>query len=236
MSSILKALKRVETDPDQGGPGPTGAPPPWTVRTRLRPPWTDRIWEWALLRGRLVLALVLAGTMAGAILFGSVWLSLFPGAVETGPLLRETDKTASRPLAASPRLAQDQKVPKPESVARPPKKLVPIPAVPRPVIPGPVASPLSLKPIVSADTPQPRMLQPPASPEAVLPMPESAGLTAQAISWSPEAGKRITVINERVLHIGDTVKGYTVKEIEPDRITLVRNGTAHGLVFAPGHP
>jgi type II secretory pathway component PulC len=46
----------------------------------------------------------------------------------------------------------------------------------------------------------------------------------QAISWAENSDRRIAVINNNVLHEGDSVEGYTVVKIRPDDVVLRRDG------------
>ena len=64
-----------------------------------------------------------------------------------------------------------------------------------------------------------------ADPFANVPrMEENSPIQLQAISWAQSAEKRIAVINNRVLHEGDSVEGYTVVKIRPDDVVLRRDG------------
>ncbi len=49
-------------------------------------------------------------------------------------------------------------------------------------------------------------------------------INLQAISWAQPAENSIAVINNSVLHEGDSVAGYTVVKIRPDDVILRREG------------
>ena len=53
----------------------------------------------------------------------------------------------------------------------------------------------------------------------------------QAITWSRESHKRIAVINNRILHEGESVSGYLLVTINQDDVVLGRNGRTWQLSF-----
>lgn len=53
---------------------------------------------------------------------------------------------------------------------------------------------------------------------------ENSPINLQAISWASTASKSIAVINNSVLHEGDSVEGYSVVKIRPDDVILRRDG------------
>lgn len=53
----------------------------------------------------------------------------------------------------------------------------------------------------------------------------------QAITWSREPHKRITVINNRILHEGETVSGYLLVSINQDDVVLGREEKTWKLLF-----
>lgn len=60
---------------------------------------------------------------------------------------------------------------------------------------------------------------------------DSAGLTLQAISWSTDAAGRIAVINGQVCREGDQVDGYIVRQIDPDDVIVSNDATTGKLSF-----
>jgi hypothetical protein len=53
----------------------------------------------------------------------------------------------------------------------------------------------------------------------------------QAVTWSRESHKRIAVINNRILHEGETVSGYLLVTINQDDVVLGRDGRTWKLSF-----
>ena len=53
----------------------------------------------------------------------------------------------------------------------------------------------------------------------------------QALTWSREPHKRIAVINNRILHEGETVSGYLLVAINQDDVILGREGKSWKLLF-----
>ncbi len=56
-------------------------------------------------------------------------------------------------------------------------------------------------------------------------------LQLQAISWSDLPKARITIINGRILHEGQSVEGYTVIQIRPDNVVLDKAETYWKLEY-----
>jgi type II secretory pathway component PulC len=54
----------------------------------------------------------------------------------------------------------------------------------------------------------------------------------QAISWAQDKDQSITVINNTILHEGDSVEGYTVVKIRPDDVILRRSGRMWRATFS----
>lgn len=65
----------------------------------------------------------------------------------------------------------------------------------------------------------------PPDPYANVPrLEENSPIKLQAISWAESAEKSIAVINNSVLHEGDSVEGYSVVKIRPDDVIVRREG------------
>jgi hypothetical protein len=56
---------------------------------------------------------------------------------------------------------------------------------------------------------------------------EKAGLDLQAISWASASHQRLAVINGTLCRENESVKGYTIKQINPDDV-IVSNGAVTG--------
>jgi type II secretion system (T2SS) protein B len=61
---------------------------------------------------------------------------------------------------------------------------------------------------------------------------EGVGLRIQAISWGDVPQERLVVINNQVLHEGESIEGYQISQINPDDIVLRRGGNAYQLDFS----
>jgi hypothetical protein len=66
----------------------------------------------------------------------------------------------------------------------------------------------------------------------VPPLEANSPIDLQAISWAESAAQRIAVINNVVLHEGDSVEGYFVVQIRPDDVVLRREGRMWRANFA----
>jgi len=83
---------------------------------------------------------------------------------------------------------------------------------------------------ISPSSPSPDMIKvrpaddfPPLAPDA--------GLTLQAISWSPEPARRLAVINGRLCREGEPVDGFVVVRINQDDVLLSDGRISGKLVF-----
>jgi hypothetical protein len=56
-------------------------------------------------------------------------------------------------------------------------------------------------------------------------------LKIQAIAWAPDVQDRMAVINNRILHEGESVEGYTILAITEDQILLGAEGRRWKAVF-----
>lgn len=65
---------------------------------------------------------------------------------------------------------------------------------------------------------------PPADVYANTPMLTDGRLRVHAIAWAPQPADRMTVINSRVLHEGDSVEDFTVMVIRPDDVVVREKG------------
>jgi type II secretory pathway component PulC len=70
---------------------------------------------------------------------------------------------------------------------------------------------------------QPEMLE--------VPQLNGPDMKLQAVTWSRESHKRIAVINNRILHEGETVSGYLLVTINQDDVVLGRDGRTWKLLF-----
>jgi outer membrane biosynthesis protein TonB len=253
LSSILDALKRLETD-GTSVVKDGHAPPAWLKDPPVEATASDRFWALMLnrhTRAALVFVVVVAVAAAAA----AVWL------------LAGANHPQTRSPAAVPNAGMTQ--PEPRSVASgsrgrqgrlsptPPPQ--PTPALSPPAEPAPPVRPVGetprrpaavvrdtprppVKPAVPAAVPRPASQAKPPGPVAPLPapappepepvpLPDNAGLRLQAISWSPVPIQRIAVINNRVLYEGEPVGEFTVSAIRQEAVLLDRSNVTYRLEF-----
>lgn len=61
--------------------------------------------------------------------------------------------------------------------------------------------------------------------------PKNSSLKLQAISWAQDPKKRIAVINGMIVREGDTVEGYSLSRIGKDDVIVKKGGMESKLVF-----
>lgn len=134
----------------------------------------------------------------------------------------ETDIIEPKPLVASRKHVERGLAPNlPE---RSPREKAPL--IPPPDSPGlaPEDQKTNPKPAPKTVDPQPNRL---FSQAARL---TDGRLEVQAIVWSPVVEDRMAVINNQVIHQGNTVEGFSVVEIGQDQV-LVKEGGQYYVVF-----
>lgn len=67
--------------------------------------------------------------------------------------------------------------------------------------------------------------------EKEIPVLNDAGIKLQAITWSKDPQKRIAVIDNRILRQGDVVRGYRIETINQDDVVLNDAGEKWKLLF-----
>jgi hypothetical protein len=60
---------------------------------------------------------------------------------------------------------------------------------------------------------------------------EGGGLKLQALAWTDDVARRIAVINDRIVHEGDSVDGYQVLKIRKEDVIVNENGKSWSLAF-----
>ena len=244
MSSILKALKKVEGDgPEEAGPRPAlrpaSVPPPsrWS-HWRERPP---------LLWGALAVTLVLAAAAvyhfvtpseptapqaaagAGRAVQARLPAAPAPPSGHTAP--PPSSPPAPAPSSSPPALAV---VPTEPPVEPTPPVQAPPPSArirPRDAGPGaPSAPDTRSAPAQRAPSGQdrPTPVRPPAAParsvEDSLNRLDDSKLKVMAIAWAEDPGRRLAVVNGHIVREGESVDGYTVTRIRRDDL-VVSDGT-----------
>ena len=69
------------------------------------------------------------------------------------------------------------------------------------------------------------------APTEIIEINDEAGLKLQAISWSANVNKRIVVINGQICREGEHVNGYIVKQINPSDVIVSNESTSGKLSF-----
>ncbi len=70
-----------------------------------------------------------------------------------------------------------------------------------------------------------------SAPAEIIEINDGAGLKLQAISWSANANKRIVVINGQICREGEHVNGYVVKQINPSDVIVSNESMSGKLSF-----
>lgn len=251
MSSILKALKKLERDPPE-----QDSYQPWTEQIDHKKAVTGRagkIWRAAKLWRSVPLVLLLAalgwfGFSQKQRLFD--WVSApkssenhssagsNPGA-EQEP--KANDRSSSKPPPVSPTSKNTNRYAKAEP-STPTGKTSPQakPAAPpakKPIAPQSNSPITPVKPAtaVSRDAPTRKNAVSVASstaskkasrstkPQDTLSRFRESSLKLQAIAWSDDIERRLAVINGRILRQGESVEGFLIKQIRQDDV-VVSNG------------
>lgn len=249
MSSILKALKRVE----ESGPADDGASRPLrpgdTPPLRLSRRWRPQAWFAGRNRiGWLIAALALAGAVAGY-----HWWT----AETAAPPVPETAKEVRAALPARPTNAAPQAVAPPVRTVQPragrPPAPAPEPAVGdaqtspevNPALPIQAPPPTSrVRPREGSSGPPPAEARPspakrPAPPaeradaarpsaprtaEDGLSRLDDSKLKVMAIAWATDPSRRLAVVNGHIVKEGETVEGFSVTQIRKDDIIVNEGG------------
>ena len=95
----------------------------------------------------------------------------------------------------------------------------------------PAKSPAAVKKS-RATTPVTRARQPaPTRPQKTYRPIEGGKLKLQALAWTDDVARRMAVINDRIVHEGDSVDGYQVLKIRKDDVIVKENGKSWSLAF-----
>jgi hypothetical protein len=245
LSSVLRALRKLEqeTYAASGKPGGRGSKT-GSGRYSVNPVWRHR-----LRTATVVLLFSLAGF--GAVSAGRTWLFPF-AATETGTAGQASGEQdnddgrkpdSSRPVSTPdafnvpPVFSEDDTtwlVINKDTVL-PPETLSEGSDV---VTSDPVSSDATdsaisgdaADPLFSSSSSSSAAVSAPAAPE----FPEldpSAGVSLQAISWSPDPGRRLAVINGRLCREGESIEGFVLVRISPDDVLLSDGRVSARLVF-----
>jgi len=195
LSSILKALKKIEQDADTTSGMPAGIIVKPTDRPGIRP---------VIVKSLIIVTALAILASVGFIINKKPAISTKQSPV---PAARISQKTIEK---AQP-IGIDAKTVKLDDAHK---------RVERP----PVSTPKS-----KAYYSEPTHSDVPAHTE-IIEINDNVGLKLQAISWSPEAKKRMVVINGQICREGERVNGYVVKQINQADV-MISNGSTSGKLF-----
>jgi hypothetical protein len=243
VSSVLKALKKLEQAPAGTPTGPMSPGAATVIIARDTPSgWLQR-WGWALGLGLAV----------GLTVLGADLLRAPPPPPTASPVPLVQPIGAGANPAASPDRSPPAAPGLDASLApSPTRAAAPVAAV-RP--PAPTAAP---RPSPAVDTAQDAAVAPEPAPvaaavrdDAVAAAPPTGGtaeaadpadddrlprltderVALQAIAWSDVAERRMAVINGDILREGGAVAGFTVRRIRRDDVLVATQGRTWRLVF-----
>lgn len=207
MSSILKALKKLEQDADTTLGMPTVISVKPTDRPGIRP---------VIVKSLIVVTALAIIAAVGFIINRKPAIS-----PKQSPAIK-TDQIRKESLPQQP-VALRIKTPIPMATTPSPSNE---PAKPVDIIEKPPASPPKSKAYYS----EPTHSNVPA-PTELIEINDNAGLKLQAISWSTNANKRMVVINGQICREGERVNGYIVKQINQADVMLSNGSTSGKLSF-----
>lgn len=207
MSSILKALKKLEQDADTTSGVPARIIIGSTNRPRIRPIITK--------------SLIIVTTIA---IFAAI------GFIISRPAISPRQSPA--PEAGISQKTMEKAMLKTDQIRK--ESLPPIGIDAKTVkldyahtgVEKPSASPPKSKAYYS----EPIHSDVPA-PTEIIEINDEAGLKLQAISWSANVNKRIVVINGQICREGEHVNGYIVKQINPSDVIVSNESTSGKLSF-----
>lgn len=242
MSSILTALQKLAEEKQRGErdiafpAGSLGRP------DRL---YEKRKFHWARVYVPVVMLMLLAGGWFGRAYFKEADMALTRQARKEAPPAQHREQLTGRPstlaVAAEPVVAGKEPVqagaalqhPKPDKAAIvPPAKPLPVAreegSSPEEEVVTAAAPPLAPKAAARTQTPA---NEAGAGPDESIPVLHNAPLKVQALVWSANPRKRITVINNLVLKEGDDIESFQIVRIDPDAIIVNAEGHLGQILF-----
>ncbi len=231
MSSILKALKKLEQDADTTSGVPARIIIGPTNRPRIRPIITK--------------SLIIVTTIA---IFAAIGFIISRPAISPrqspAPEAGISQKTMEKAMLKTDQIRKESL---PQQMVTPPspsnESAKPVDTIEKPLtividaktvkldyahtgVEKPSASPPKSKAYYS----EPIHSNVPA-PTEIIEINDEAGLKLQAISWSANVNKRIVVINGQICREGEHVNGYIVKQINPSDVIVSNESTSGKLSF-----
>lgn len=218
MSTILKALRKIENEADADAlsslswPGPVPARRKADERMRIR-----RIRIRALM-GFSILILVFCGT----------WYFSHRSAGAPPPVVFR-EHAAPPPMDRSPSAGPVKKEiarEAPELVAAQLEKPTAVSFVPAAAVPPPRPAVISESELKDREVPelQPMQEDDPFPADPAQESTHDPRIDLQAIAWSPEPAESFAVINNRILHEGQSFDGITITRIGRDDVSFQEMG------------
>jgi general secretion pathway protein B len=107
------------------------------------------------------------------------------------------------------------------------------------VVPDSTHEPAAPEPETAATTPAEPAESAAAEPQAItkkapapeIPVLNDPDMRLQAITWSKEPQKRLVILNNHILRQGETVSGYRIDRINQDDVVLSKGGEKWQLMF-----
>ena len=226
MSSILKALKKLEDEfPRKAGEKASLPQPPGVKKTMRR---------WEINSGRF--ASVLWAALIVVVLATAGWFLMYVLSPDEPP-----SPVAELPQAPLPSVAEQRRPVAPVIAPSPADRSLPRqkPAVRRKRRASPTATKTATLPAepVGKESRWQQRATPPAAvrrsgtqTSTELPILKT-GLELQAVSWAQNPKNRIAVINGSIVREGGSIEGYAVVRIDEDQVVVRKDLSQWRLVF-----
>ena len=253
MSTILKALKRLETEPSNSDELPS-------MSSQTRSQWfAGRTRRRIRILWLLIIVLLLSVSAGGFIWYripnvGNLFdSSTHPvvknSTIANNKIVRKIPTTKPKPPDKAVQTAKETKKTPPRlrkrrSVATTPKRSYsPTPVPVTAETPIEATQPSASLPVIqtrrksAARRPSPESRTPkekPSPPSIAKPSPPNlsdSSYTLQAIAWSKNPDERLAVINGLVLREGDGIEGITVTQIGTNEVIVTKESKLWKLVF-----
>ncbi len=231
MSSILKALKKLEQDADTTSGVPASIIAGSSDRPRIRP--------------IIIQSLIIVATIA---IFAAIGFIISRPAISPrqspAPEAGISQKTMEKAMLKTDQIRKESL---PQQMVTSPspsnESAKPVDTIEKPLTIGIDAKTVKLdyahtgveKPSASPPKSKAYYSEPIHSdvpaPTEIIEINDEAGLKLQAISWSANINKRIVVINGQICREGEHVNGYIVKQINPSDVIVSNESTSGKLSF-----
>lgn len=220
MSSILKALKKLEQDADTTSGVPASIIAGSTDRPRIRPIITK--------------SLIIVTTIA---IFAAIGFIISRPAISPrqspAPEAGISQKTMEKAMLKTDQIHKESL---PQQMVTSPspsnESAKPVDTIEKPLTIGIDAKTVKLDYAhTGVEKPSEPIHSDVPAPTEIIEINDEAGLKLQAISWSTNVNKRIVVINGQICREGEHVNGYIVKQINPSDVIVSNESTSGKLSF-----